>query len=47
MTLGFLFFVFQKNLITFIIVFFVIYNITPIMLLLICKQIEVLAFNRT
>ena len=45
MTLGFCFCFF--NLIRFIIVFFVIYNITPIMLLLICKQIEVLAFNRT
>ena len=44
-TLGFCFCFF--NLIRFIIVFFVIYNITPIMLLLICKQIEVLAFNRT
>ena len=38
--------VFFLKLITFIIVF-LIYNITPIMLLLICKQIEVLAFNRT
>ena len=27
--------------------FFLMYNITPIMLLLICKQIEVLAFNST